>query len=457
MIINNKYSDIYINALVRAFRKNNNEPFTIVIKGISRFANDQEPTFLQTLGELGFHIQLSESKNDDNIEISYKNEASKEIINYVLVPIDLISMVELSSRTRLSVATIIIMKIVSRIICQQKILYKAIVLDLDETLILGTLSEDGIDAIKQNMLTKQATPFISFMQFIKALGEELGIFVAICSRNDSTLLERAIDAFDEDLFPLKGQIDCIIANNNDKSTNLLSIAKQLSILPSAIVFIDDNEIERDKVRQQIPEMFIPEWSNHDDLITQLIAGCIFDRPGLSENARRRKKQFQIIQAERAQNQLPNLFISINEDDNHIQARSLYAKSNQFKFSSYRNFEQEAKSIFFEIYRENGDSIGICSTLTYTITEDTIIVHNWAISCRYFEIGLEEFIMLHLIQMAGERNIIFSYQKTSLNQKAQEMLEKYSSLFTNEENETIVLTPHDDDEKLLRSNTNLKIK
>jgi predicted enzyme involved in methoxymalonyl-ACP biosynthesis len=51
----------------------------------------------------------------------------------------------LSSKTDIHVVGIIITKIVGQIIGKFKTLYKAIVLDLDDTLWMGTLSEDGID------------------------------------------------------------------------------------------------------------------------------------------------------------------------------------------------------------------------------------------------------------------------------------------------------------------------
>ena len=70
-------------------------------------------------------------------------------------------------------------------------------------------------------------------------------FITICSRNDSKMIETAFEALDENIFPLKNQVDYIIANNNDKSENIKIIANQLSILPRSIVFIDDNQIIRD--------------------------------------------------------------------------------------------------------------------------------------------------------------------------------------------------------------------
>jgi len=61
------------------------------------------------------------------------------------------------------------MKSVAKIICEIKILYKAIVLDLDDTLWAGTLSEVGIEQIEKNMNSFEGEPFIYFMRFIKSL------------------------------------------------------------------------------------------------------------------------------------------------------------------------------------------------------------------------------------------------------------------------------------------------
>ena len=61
-------------------------------------------------------------------------------------------------------------------------------------------------------------------------------------------------------------------------------------MPSSIVFIDDNKIVRDEVKQKVTEVFVPEWANHNELVTQLIAGCIFERVELSLNSQNRRKQ-----------------------------------------------------------------------------------------------------------------------------------------------------------------------
>lgn len=63
------------------------------------------------------------------------------------------------------------MKIIGRLIAKLKVLYKAIVLDLDDTLWMGTLAEEKLDKIKENMHSSQVALFINFMKFVKNLAQ----------------------------------------------------------------------------------------------------------------------------------------------------------------------------------------------------------------------------------------------------------------------------------------------
>ena len=230
--IYNKYIDSYIDNYVKHFRNFVTSKYTINISGLADFisADDHDVAILTNKLQLyNFDIRITQGQETiDEIQVEYICEGGKcELFEYNIE--NLISSIYLSSRTGISLIGILIMQILSRIICKNKTMYKAIILDLDETLWKGTLSEDGIDAIKHNLNSKDAIPFINFMRFIKATAQELGLYVAICSRNDIEIVQNAIDIFDETEFPLKGQIDCIIANNNDKSKNIKAIAQQISI------------------------------------------------------------------------------------------------------------------------------------------------------------------------------------------------------------------------------------
>lgn len=431
--IDNLFLSIYINNFVKKLRSYSSDELFINMSGIEKFINKEDITLnylFEQLKENKFTVEFNGNDESINyIDTTCRNIKTGLSDNFRFQIQSLPTIVELSSKTDIPVAGIIIMKIVAQIITRRKILYKAIVLDLDDTLWKGTLSEDGINKIKENMYSEQGAPFITFMKFIKTLANEVGIFIAICSRNDSKLVEATIKELDDSIFPLKDQVDYIIANNNDKSDNIKRIADQLSILTQSIVFIDDNQIVRDEVKFKLPEVFVPEWTNHNELVTQLIVGCIFERDELSLNSQFRRKQYKIIQTERNKNCLPTLSVRVINDDKHIESTKLYSKSNQFKFSrNDDNFDDNTKSLYFEILRTNGENLGICAAITYNLSYNTLYIQNWAISCRYFEMGLEEFILLEIQKIANTHKTMINYQYTAYNQKVSELLAKYSYAF-----------------------------
>ena len=459
--IDNTFLCLYINDYVKKFRNYNTDEFVIGIIGLKKFITEDDTVLVSLIEELkqnNFTIENEGNQESINeIDITCKNITKNTLYNFKYQVQNLPAIVEISSKTDIPVAGIIITKIVAQIISKLKILYKAIVLDLDDTLWKGTLSEVGIDKIIENLHSEQGAPFIAFMKFVKDLANELGIFVAICSRNDSKMVESTIKELDDNILPLKNQIDFIIANNNDKSENIRKIAEQLSILPNSIVFIDDNELVRDEVKTKLPEVFVPEWKDHNELVTQLIAGCIFERVELSLNSQNRRKQYRIIQTERTQNSLPALSVKVINDNKHAESIKLYSKSNQFKFSRNDDkFGCDAKSVYFEICRENGENLGICSAITYTITYETFHIQNWAISCRYFEIGLEEFILRYIQNIANANKIFINYKHSEYNQKVSELLAKYSDAFkNNDENDIIEIIFTNDVVHNLNKNTNLR--
>ena len=382
----NKYIDVYINNYVRQFRNFITSNYIVNIGGVAGFiaADDHDLSFLlRKLQTYGFEVIISNGQDTiDEIQVEYtiRGNTNDELFEYRIE--NLVSTIYLSSKTGISIVGILVMQIISEIICKSKILYKAVILDLDDTIWKGTLAEDGIDAIKQNLRSNDAIPFIGFMRFIQALAKELGLYIAICSRNNNEKVLSAIDRLDENEFPLKGQIDCIVANYNDKSKNIKAIAQKLSILTSACVFIDDNKIVRDEVRQNLPEVFVPDWDNHDELLTLLLTCGAFDRFELSLKSRNRKRLYAVLQQEREKSYLPRLLVKVSDDINHVEAMRLYAKSNQFKFSEKKEYYEKSRSLIFEIYRGNGENLGVCSAVTYAENKQNIHVLNWAISCRY---------------------------------------------------------------------------
>ena len=47
-------------------------------------------------------------------------------------------------------------------------------------------------------------------------------------------------------------------NWEDKAANILIMLKELNLLPSGAVFLDDNPTERHRVREALPDILVPE-------------------------------------------------------------------------------------------------------------------------------------------------------------------------------------------------------
>ena len=81
-------------------------------------------------------------------------------------------------------------------------------------------------------------------------------------------------------------------------------------------------------------------------------------------------------------------------------------------------------------------MGIAASISYINTYDTFHILNWAISCRFFEIGLEEFILNYLQETAMKKKISIKYRQTEDNQKVSELIAKYSDTFNNRDDSDI---------------------
>ena len=132
------------------------------------------------------------------------------------------------------------------------------------------------------------------------------------------------------------------------------------------------------------------------------------------------------------------------------------KSNQFRFAEKREINQDCKSLIFEIYRDNGENLGICSAMTYTENVHEVHILNWAISCRYFEIGLEEYILMYILTLSNGRSIKLTFNNTGFNGKSVALIEKYKNGFVKtDDGENLFFTPNKCLIDNMHSNTKLR--
>src|SRR4029077_19331888 len=136
---------------------------------------------------------------------------------------------------------------------------KCVIVDLDGTLWPGVLAETGAPFAWEPSISG----VFSFIGLYFGLHEALlclkkrGIVLACVSKNDESVVRelwKYPDSYPRERLLTLDDFVTHRINWNDKVDNIRSIAEELGFAPEAFLFIDDNPVERDRVRQFLPEV-----------------------------------------------------------------------------------------------------------------------------------------------------------------------------------------------------------
>jgi FkbH-like protein len=132
---------------------------------------------------------------------------------------------------------------------------KCIVLDMDNTLWGGVLGEDGPAGIALGPQWP-GSEFVDFQRELLDLQRQ-GILLALCSKNNES---EALAVLREhpSMLIRESHLAAYRINWEDKATNIRALARELNIGLDHMLLIDDSPHERAWVRQQIPELRVPE-------------------------------------------------------------------------------------------------------------------------------------------------------------------------------------------------------
>lgn len=128
---------------------------------------------------------------------------------------------------------------------------KCIVLDCDNVLWGGVLSEEGIDRVRISN-SGLGRPFQDFQRFLLSLYYH-GVILAICSKNDESDVLTMFREHNEMVLKEK-HISCFCVNWNNKAENIKMIAETLNINFDSMVFVDDSEFEVNTVKSLLPDV-----------------------------------------------------------------------------------------------------------------------------------------------------------------------------------------------------------
>jgi FkbH-like protein len=142
-------------------------------------------------------------------------------------------------------------------------------------------------------------------------------------------------------------------NWDDKAKNVAALVEELNLGRQSAVFIDDNSFERGRVREALPEVFVPEWPDDPFRYRQTLRSLrCFDTSTLTEEDRERASMYV---AQRKRSSVKSEVDSLDEwlgtldmtvevepltDGNRARVVQLLNKTNQMNLRTRRMAEAE---------------------------------------------------------------------------------------------------------------------
>ena len=301
---------------------------------------------------------------------------------------------------------------------------RCLILDLDNTLWGGVIGDDGLEGIKLAQGDAVGEAYLTVQRLALGLRDR-GVILAVSSKNDDEVARTPFRKHPEMLLR-EEHFAVFQANWNDKASNIKAIANELSLGLESMVFLDDNPVERNLVRRELPQVAVPELPDDPALFARTLAAAGYfeaitfsaedaQRAGLyADNARRVALQKQAIDLD---SYLESLEMEITfqpfDQVGHARITQLINKSNQFNLTTRRYTEAEViaveqKAEYFTLqvrlkdrFGDNGMvSVVICRPSKLdSISEPVWYIDTWLMSCRVLGRRVEDMVLREILMHA----------------------------------------------------------
>lgn len=300
---------------------------------------------------------------------------------------------------------------------------KCIVLDLDNTLWGGIVGEDGLNGLKLG----PEPPGNAFMEFQKVLLSlhQRGIILTINSKNNyddaiKVIREHPYMQLREDHFA------SLKINWNDKVSNMKDIANEINIGLDSIVFFDDDPVNREYMRINLPQVETVELPQDSSEFVNILKDLNeFSVLNITQEDQQRGKMYseqrKRIELEKSAPDLEgflkqlDLKISIKKANEFTIPRisQLTLKTNQFNLTTKRYQEKDIKKFsqdtnYFigcaQVEDKFGDN-GITGVfIVHKENQKEWFLDTFLLSCRVMGREVEKGILSHIINKAKEAGV-----------------------------------------------------
>ncbi len=299
---------------------------------------------------------------------------------------------------------------------------KCIVLDLDNTLWGGVVGEDGFDGIKLGH-SSNGKAFVDFQKELLSLWNQ-GIILAINSKNN---LDDALQVIKEhpDMILREKNFANIKINWNDKAENLKQIADEINIGLDSIVFFDDDKLNRERIKQEFPEVLTIELpddpSQFSSILKDLNDFSVLQRT--DEDIKRGQMYAQQRERKDLEKSISNLNDFLEKLDITVKMKKstdfliprisqLTLKTNQFNLTTKRYQEEEIRNFTnnekflvgcAQVLDKFGDN-GITGVYIIDKKESIWFIDTFLLSCRVMGRGVENAILSQILVDAKNNEV-----------------------------------------------------
>ncbi|TFH14801.1 MAG: HAD-IIIC family phosphatase [Lentisphaerales bacterium] len=300
---------------------------------------------------------------------------------------------------------------------------KLILLDLDDTLWGGIVGDVGWENVVLGGHDHIGEAYRDFQLGLKAFAAR-GILLGIVSKNEETVALEAIEKHPEMVLRREDFAGWRI-NWRDKAENIVELVKELNLGLQSVVFIDDNPMERARVREALPEVLVPEWpTDRTQYRRALLDLDCFNAVSIGVEDRQRTDMYRAETERRGvrkevgsfEDWLKTLGVRVTVGHlsraNLARVEQLLNKTNQMNLRTRRMTAEEIPNwasgpgrvfLVFTVSDRFGDS-GLTGILSLEEADGSVNITDFVLSCRVMGRRVEEAMVHIAVEYARRRKL-----------------------------------------------------
>jgi FkbH-like protein len=285
---------------------------------------------------------------------------------------------------------------------------KLVVVDLDDTLWGGIVGDVGWENLRLGGHDPDGEAFVQFQKQLLALTRR-GIALAVVSKNEESTALEAMRSHPEMVIRPE-MLAAHRINWRDKAENVVDIARELNLGLQSVVFLDDNPMERGRVHETLPEVYVPDWPRDPTHYSRALESLrCFDAPHVSAEDLDRNAMYA---TERERNSLREKVSSLDEwlatldlkvrferlgTSNVARGAQLLNKTNQLNLRTRRLSESEFLSwsraegheVWVVYVSDRFGNAGLTGILGLARDGQDVAIEDFVLSCRVMGRRVEE--------------------------------------------------------------------